>query len=439
MKTLEKTKVFIIGAGISGVSCAHRLMELNKDYEVTIFEASNEYGGRIKSLKNFASFDIELGGEEIHGNNNHYYKLAEKCGGKIFEYWEKNEIYANFKGELCSFDKSDIPEIKRIREMFDDISYEFNHTYEDITLREYLNKYNYSTEVHHIANAMLGVEAGTDLDSASAYGFNDICRRWKSGEDNYLISNLSHIDVMEKSFPEAIKKIKFNCAINSIDYSQENKVIITDSKNNIYEGHKCILTIPITQYQNKSISFTPAFSKEKTNAFNSIKIDSCAKLVLKFNKIFWPENTSWILIKGDANIYWPTSQGKNSNDILLSSLISGRSCDNLRQLYKIDKQKFIDKIITDLEDGLLVKNLKDNLVNYFWQDWTSIPFIEGGYTYPSVGEQNVRDIAKQPISNLIFFGGEAFALHGHIATIHGAVERGIEAAEEVNQSFNLDL
>ena len=59
MRVYVKTKVFIVGAGISGISCASRLLELNKNYDITIFEATDKYGGRIRSLKNFANFDIQ--------------------------------------------------------------------------------------------------------------------------------------------------------------------------------------------------------------------------------------------------------------------------------------------------------------------------------------------------------------------------------------------
>jgi len=212
----DKIKVFIIGAGIAGIACAHRLLELNKNYDITIFEASDRYGGRLRSLKDFSNFAIELGGEEIHGDKTLYYELVKKSGGKIFGYWEKNIIYTQYKGELVSFEDSKIDEITKVKDFFEDISYEFNKDYEDITLREFLVKNNFSKEVYHMANAMIGVEVGTDLDKASVWGFSDISKRWQAGEDNFLISNMSHMDVVEKSFPESIKKIKLNVAIKNI-------------------------------------------------------------------------------------------------------------------------------------------------------------------------------------------------------------------------------
>ncbi len=437
----EVIKIFIIGAGSAGLACAHKLLEqgkaLQKNFDITIFEASDCYGGRICTLKNFADFDIEIGAEEIHGNKSFYYDSTIKVGGKIFGFWSENTIYANYKGELCDMKHNDFPEIKRIQKIFDDVCYEHENDFEDITLREFMLKNNFSEDIFHIGNALLGVEAGTDLDKLSIGGFSKMCKIWEAGDDNYSLTNITHLEVLERTFPEAIKKVKLNCPIKEIDYTEENKVILKDNNGNLYQGNKCVLTVPITQLHNNKILFKPSLSEERVKALNMIKMDSCAKLVLKFKKRFWPENTCWLLFKGNVNMYWPTSQGKEvtPKDICLSALVTGKGCDNLRALYKESKEKFIDIIIKELEEGIKTSNLKDELIDYFWCDWTDNPYVEGGYSYNSVGENDSREIAKKPINNKIFFGGETFARIWHIGSIHGAVESGIDAAEELLTSI----
>ena len=47
---MNQCKIAIIGAGIAGISAARTLF-LNGFNNVTIFEASDQIGGRIKSLK----------------------------------------------------------------------------------------------------------------------------------------------------------------------------------------------------------------------------------------------------------------------------------------------------------------------------------------------------------------------------------------------------
>ncbi|NET35713.1 MAG: FAD-dependent oxidoreductase [Cyanothece sp. SIO1E1] len=54
-------KVVIVGAGAAGMSAAYLLKRRGVD--ITVLEASNTYGGRIESDKDFADFTIPLGAE----------------------------------------------------------------------------------------------------------------------------------------------------------------------------------------------------------------------------------------------------------------------------------------------------------------------------------------------------------------------------------------
>ena len=59
-------KVIIIGAGAAGLIAGHLLQQYGIDFQ--ILEASDRFGGRVKGLKGFADFSIDLGAEWIHGN-----------------------------------------------------------------------------------------------------------------------------------------------------------------------------------------------------------------------------------------------------------------------------------------------------------------------------------------------------------------------------------
>lgn len=57
----RKEEIFIIGAGVSGISAALKLLE-NGFENVTILEAENRIGGRIESIR-FGSGFIDLGAQ----------------------------------------------------------------------------------------------------------------------------------------------------------------------------------------------------------------------------------------------------------------------------------------------------------------------------------------------------------------------------------------
>ncbi|MEM6767707.1 MAG: FAD-dependent oxidoreductase, partial [Bacteroidota bacterium] len=57
-------KVIIVGAGVAGLTAAYLLNRYNVPFE--IIEAAPIYGGRVKEIRGFADFPIDLGAEWIH-------------------------------------------------------------------------------------------------------------------------------------------------------------------------------------------------------------------------------------------------------------------------------------------------------------------------------------------------------------------------------------
>lgn len=57
-------RVIVIGAGAAGMTAADRL--LRRGIQVQVYEAGAQKGGRIRRLRGFADFPIDLGGEWIH-------------------------------------------------------------------------------------------------------------------------------------------------------------------------------------------------------------------------------------------------------------------------------------------------------------------------------------------------------------------------------------
>ncbi len=47
------------------------------------------------------------------------------------------------------------------------------------------------------------------------------------------------------------------------------------------------------------------------------------------------------------------------------------------------------------------------------------------------GTGNAREVIAQPINNKVFFAGEATHNGGHHATVHGAMETGLRAVNEI--------
>lgn len=97
---MENRKIVIIGAGLSGIACATKLLENNIE-DFVILEAENRIGGRIYSI-DFGSNSgqkIDLGGQWIHGDkNNEFYDAIKKYfnfGSSHFEEIEQTFLMSD--------------------------------------------------------------------------------------------------------------------------------------------------------------------------------------------------------------------------------------------------------------------------------------------------------------------------------------------------------
>ena len=425
--------VCIIGAGVSGMTCGNLLKK--KNFNVIILEASDTFGGRIRSLKGFTKREINLGAEEIHGNNSLYYNLASDAGADIYPYCEENKIYSGYKGEFSDIESlsSKYKNFKYIWDLFEDTSYNHVDKYPDISVKDYLIKNNIPNDVYFLANAMFAIESGTDLDKLSIGQYTKVCLNWKAGEENYLINNMSQKEVIQKSFINILNEIQYNKQVQRIKYENDS-VIIHDQNGNEYLCDYCIITVPITQI--KKLNFEPKLSKERIDSFNKLEMDDVSKIILKFKKSFWPEDTSFIVIPGNINLFWPLNH-RDTNEFVLIGLTSGKNARELNHLYIENNKQFIERVINEIELSSKCK-VMDSLIDYLWFDWKRMPFIEGGYTYPIVEDEIVRNTIRDPIDNKLFFAGEAYARHGHIATIHGAIETAYETVEKIENILQIN-
>ena len=79
----------------------------------------------------------------------------------------------------------------------------------------------------------------------------------------------------------------------------------------------------------------------------------------------------------------------------------------------------------------------DFLIDYVYYHWSSNPYIRAAYSSPSVHARGSREILAKPVSDRVFFAGEATRSQGDCATVSGALESGIKAAEHVKNTLPL--
>jgi hypothetical protein len=73
--------IVIVGAGIAGLICAKELLKLNPSVRVTIVEATDHPGGRIRGVR-YHGIEIDVGAEFVHGPGTVLTDLVEELYGE---------------------------------------------------------------------------------------------------------------------------------------------------------------------------------------------------------------------------------------------------------------------------------------------------------------------------------------------------------------------
>ena len=112
----------------------------------------------------------------------------------------------------------------------------------------------------------------------------------------------------------------------------------------------------------------------------------------------------------------------------------GPGAYNVRALVNASdfRNEILDQAIASLAliFNISLETIRDQLEASYLHDWRHDPLSRGAYSYVPVNGLPAQQILSQPIDNRLFFAGEATSI-GHIGTVHGAIQSGQRAAQEI--------
>ncbi|MCC5934655.1 MAG: FAD-dependent oxidoreductase [Balneolales bacterium] len=408
LKKLQKISfsenVIIIGAGAAGLYAGWLLDRLGVDY--TILEASPVYGGRLAKLEGFADYPIDLGAQWLHGKKSLAGDWVKEQGAEIKA--DRSEEAYWFGGRLTKkppldteiFEQEDLP---------------------DISFQELARERGLGPEFDGLITALAG-DLGASPGKLSAY-YNVLeFDSWKSGSTDYKFSE-TFFDLMERQLIPVVRNhIRLNRPVTEIDYSGKN-IILTDASGERYKAGKLIITVPITILQQGDIRFIPELPRSKRLAFSKIGMEPAIKIFMKFRERFYPGNT----FGGEVcAAYIDEQYGKTGSTPVLLAYLIGEQASKLMALGS--DEAMTEALIGELDlmfGGQASAHFEDAHV----QNWTTHPWIRGGYSYSLCGMANARSVAAKPHAGCLYFAGEAMNTRGHHQSVHGALESGLQAVK----------
>jgi monoamine oxidase len=447
-------QVVIIGAGAAGLYAADILQ--TKGIKVTVLEASNRVGGRVRTLKLsdkpsqsllFTSpsllssdFPSELGAEQIIGSDSIWNKIVGQLQLSTVDIEDAaSDAYyfldnALIEGTAAAAD----PDFIAAKNFLENLP---TYSGSNISVQQAIEIAGINNRVHAILNSWIGNKYGTSNDQLGikplAEGLTQLVRNKK----RLLLADNPMQDALLSRFSKVIDVVQVNKVVKAIDHSG-GKVIITGdtilpgggTEPFSIEAEKTLVTVPLSILKAGDISFSPTLPSNKLQALSNMDMDASIRVLLDFKQNFWGMNSGFLYGGVQSPEYLNAGLGRSEEGRTLSLTVNGAKAAAFSAL----GTNLIPSLIGEMDTVYsgkaslnIRKDLNDNIISVI-QDWSKEKYIRGGIAYlkPEGSNQDRLNLGL-PIDGKLFFAGEATDDNGEAGTISGALLSGERAANEI--------
>ncbi len=457
--------IIVVGAGAAGLAAAGELARAGR--EVVVLEARDRIGGRVFTHRPQSSpVPIELGAEFVHGKSPALWKIATAANLQLYEVSERHWY----------FEQGKVGKSSEFWDTIERLMSEMKSSDRDRSLKEFLDGLRDDEESRraksmlvryvegfHAANIeRIGVhglekanEAADEIDGDKAFrlidGYDSLMQAMHAEAESR--SAQFHLKTIVKEIRWAGKPIEVSCH---------------DGAPIEFVASHVIVTLPISLLKNETgaIRFTPDVPAKKRAAIENLPMGNVVKINLLFRERFWesvkrwderanhldfhdaaffhcpgaPLPTWWTQLPIRAPLLVGWTGGPNANRLLnraggrqqASNQKAGGSRQTAGENEPIDDSGIIDQAVESL--GTIFKlsraEIETQLEAAYCHNWCDDPFTRGAYAYVPVDGLDDQQMFAQPVENKLFFAGEVTSV-GHVGTVHGAIQSGQRAAQEV--------
>jgi monoamine oxidase len=419
-----KDHVVIVGAGAAGLMAADVLIE--KGFAVTVLEADNRIGGRIKTHVHPAfSQSIEAGAEFVHGDQPLTKSLLKKAGGDL----------VRLSGNMYRIQNGELEEGDFFGDQWGTLMKELNKLEVDQDMASFMDTHFHEPEYQELRKSVTGFVQGydaADLTKVSAFALRD---EWNETDEEQQFhirgGYMTLMNFLQEKLTASGGKIELNSVVKRITWSSGKATISTEGGQQ-YDADKVILTIPLGALQSGAVDFNPPIPNY-FEAISNIGFGGVIKFLFEFKEAFWEthaarplKNVAFIFSDAEVPTWWTQSPDKTP---ILTGWLGGPPTFDPH----LTDEVLYEKAINSLSDIFKCSqnDIKSRLRHWHIANWTKDPHTKGAYAYATVKTNNARKILSEPVSDTIYFAGEAFYEGAAMGTVEAALVSGRFVAEKI--------
>ena len=438
--------IIIVGGGLAGMTAARELLKAG-NFNVKVFEAKRErYGGRIWTRRDIGEkikgAEAELGAMLINTRvkNNPLLKLAKK-----FELPTKSagSIQAHFPQQNLTYSGEEA--IKMYTEAFKILIGGVNRAKnenKDVSVKdviaseweEFQKTNNLSSPDEDVIQEILKTLPFPQTENFSALLYNyELDFGWDSivvdGLDN-LVDRIVGGEGMEKPV-----KVELNKVVRNIKVDKDRKKVLVrtmDRKQAMVDA--VIVTVPPGVLRKKDLIFDPPLSKEWYHAIHNLGVYKTARVIVGFDKVFWPEDVGSFSVFSDTAkdgfLQMWTNLYRLTGSPYLAGNVFGETSTLFEKMSDTELKLKIRLILSEILGKEAMKNNKIKLISR--SNWGEDEFTFGSLSYPKVGSNlELWKTLQQPVCPHIYFAGSYTQASSHLDALHDAYNSGVQAAQQI--------
>lgn len=425
----------IIGAGASGLMAARELAKAGK--KVCVLEARDHIGGRTHTLYNVPlSPHVEMGAEFVHGHLPITLELLKEAGIP----------YHRTGGEMWRAKDGELKQEDYFIDHWHLFEKKLEETQEDITLNAFLAEHFADEKYDELRDSVRRFATGFDTADPDRASLLALKEEWldEDEQEQYRIDNGygALIQFLAQGCIAAGGMIHTSTVVKEIMWQDGKATAIAD--NGItYTANKVIVTVPLGVLQAEddlegAITFSPALTEQK-NAARQMGFGAIIKVLLQFTEAFWEKEPittragsdlkqlNFLFSKEHIPTWWTQYPNPNA---LLTGWLGGPEAAKLKGATDEEILTIATKALSNIfsmEEAAIKKLIAASYI----VNWTAEPFTRGSYAYDTVESKAAREVLMRPVSNTIYFAGEAL----YSGPVMGTVEAALTSAREVVQEI----
>jgi monoamine oxidase len=424
--------IIVVGAGFAGLSAAYELQSVG--YKVTVLEAQDDVGGRVKSTRHIVPGRVMERGAELIGKNHLAWWSYKRIFGLKFEELRdyKYPSPVILGGYLLSPARAEqmAHEMARGTRLVNNRArkvkaYEPWETtgarrLDNLTLVQGLRRLHIAPLGELAILEQLQSDNGVEASKQSWLGNlamikgGGLRRYWTDTETHHCKGGNQRL---AHKFKAALHTVDTGKVVTKIEI-RKNGVTVELSRGKPVIGDDVILAVPPTMWW-KHIKFSPNLPRKYRVHFGNN-----VKFLLNVDQQAWAPESPEMSSDGPVDMTWQGSDrrdGSRAGFVAFSGAASALTCSR----WKNRKKKYLDRL------SPIYARIKRGCDGSKFENWPKFKWTRGSYSFPLRGEvMRVGQLMRDGFKGRLHFAGEhtCYAFTGYM---EGALRSGLRVAEQI--------